>query len=103
MLANSASGLQAQSVGVNLDAGVSHARPPSGVTAEPSTYAMAGARISAGPALGSLYGALRVDGDAGDWLAASLGARLARAVCAATAGSAAPRSPISTQLPIARS
>jgi len=80
MLANSASGLQAQSVGVNLDAGVSHARPPSGVTAEPSTYAMAGARISAGPALGSLYGALRVDGDAGDWLAASLGARLARAV-----------------------
>ncbi len=78
--ANSASGVQAQSVGVKLDAGVSHARPPSGVRADPSTYAMAGTRISAGPAFGSAYGALRLDGNAGDWLAASLGARLARAL-----------------------
>jgi hypothetical protein len=80
MLLSSASGAQAQSVGVNLDAGVSHARPPSGATAQPSTYAMAGTRISAGPAFASAYGALRVDGDAGDWLAASLGARLAQAL-----------------------
>lgn len=80
MLASSASGVQAQSVGVKLDAGMSHARPPSGVTAQPSTYAMAGSRISAGPVFVSAYGALTVDGDAGDWAAASLGTRLARAL-----------------------
>ncbi len=74
--AGAAPGLRAQAVQVNLESGVSHARPPSGVEAEPSTYALLGARFKAGPTFGSAYGALGIEESAADWAAASLGARL---------------------------
>jgi hypothetical protein len=75
------SGVHAQDTRVYVDAGVSHARPPADVRADPATYALLGGRLAAGPAYASLYGGLAMDVGSADWVGGSLGAT-ARAMTA---------------------
>ncbi len=65
--------LGAQSPRVDLDVGVSHARPPDDVTADPSTYLLGGVRVVTNRLFGAAYGALSADPDIGDWASAVLG------------------------------
>jgi len=62
-----------QEARVFIDAGISHARPPADVDIEPGTYGLLGGRFVAGPAFGSLYGALATDPDVADWVGGQLG------------------------------
>lgn len=55
-----------------VDAGVSHARPPSGVDLEASTYAQLGGRLAAGPLVASVYGGLALGDSAADWIGGTL-------------------------------
>ena len=55
-----------------LDAGISHAQPPSGVDVDASTYAQLGGRLGAGPFLASLYGGLALSDSAADWIGGTL-------------------------------
>ena len=57
-----------------LDAGVSHAQPPSGVDVDASTYAQLGGRLGVGPFLASLYGGLALGDSAADWIGGTLAA-----------------------------
>lgn len=75
MIAGTSTDVSAQNTRAYVDAGVSHARPPTGVELDPATYALAGARLFIGPAFGSLYGGLAVDGSSADWIGGRLGAR----------------------------
>jgi hypothetical protein len=74
MIVGSVRAAHAQDSRVYVDAGVSHARPPAGVDIEPATYALLGGRFIAGPAFGSVYGALATDPDVADWVGGRLGA-----------------------------
>jgi hypothetical protein len=64
----------AQDAQLNIDAGVSHARPPADVASDPATYAMLGGRFALGPVFGSAYGAQALDPNSADWLGGTLGA-----------------------------
>ncbi len=66
----------AQAVRAYLDAGVSHARPPSGVEADASTYFQLGGRAFAGPAFAAIQGGLATGAESADWISGSAGARL---------------------------
>lgn len=55
-----------------VDAAVSHARPPSGVDVEASTYAQLGGRLAAGPFVASVYGGLALGDSAADWIGGTL-------------------------------
>jgi hypothetical protein len=64
----------AQDAQLNIDAGVSHARPPADVASDPATYAMLGGRFALGPVFGSAYGAQALDPNSANWLGGTLGA-----------------------------
>lgn len=68
----------AQQGSVEAEAGVSHARPPSGLDLPSATYGLLGLRLSYGRSDRSWlwaagYGALGAEGDTGDWASLSAG------------------------------
>lgn len=69
-----ATDVRSQESRLDLDAGVSHARPPADIEADPATYMLLGGRFLAGSAFGSLYGGLGAESSAADWVGAVLGA-----------------------------
>lgn len=73
--------LAAQQGTVEAEAGVSHARPPSGVDLPAATYGLVGLRLSHGWAgrgwlWAAGYGALGMGSDAGDWASLSAGGQI---------------------------
>lgn len=66
--------LTAQDAHVYLDAGVSHARPPSELEADPSTYAQLSGRLLIDPLFASVYGGVALDDAAADWIGGTLAA-----------------------------
>lgn len=64
--------MAAQDTRVYLDAGFSHARPPSEVEADPSTYVQMGGRVISGPIFGALFGGLALTDSAADWIGGTL-------------------------------
>ncbi len=73
MVSLAATGIEAQTR-LDMEAGLSHARPPADVEADPATYSLLGGRFIHGPVFGSLFGALALDSHSADWLGGSLGA-----------------------------
>lgn len=74
LILTTSTSLRAQNLEFGLDAGVSHARPPSGVTAEPASYLLLGARVFRAPLFASLYAGLGPDANTGSWGSAAVGA-----------------------------